>query len=104
MNFSKFTTFRVAAADLNGQMRGKRVPGSYGAKLDSGAVRLPLSALNLDLWGRDIVGSPLVFDSCDADGVLRPTARGPVPMPWIDTATALVPMSLFTDDGAPFEG
>jgi len=104
MELNQFPTFRVAACDLNGQPRGKRVPGGYAAKLDKGAVRLPLSALNLDLWGRDIVDSPLVFESGDADGVLRPTARGPVPMPWIATPTALVPMTLYTDDGAPFGG
>ncbi len=104
MELSHFPTFRVASCDLNGQARGKRVPGNYATKLDTGAVRLPLSALNLDIWGRDIVDSPLVFESGDADGVLRPTARGPVPMPWIATPTALVPMALYTDDGTPFGG
>jgi glutamine synthetase len=104
MNLGKFPTFRVASSDLNGQMRGKRVPGAYASKLDKGAVRLPLSVPNVDLWGRDIVDSPLVFESGDADGVLRPTTRGPVPMPWIATPTALVPMALYTDDGAPFAG
>ena len=37
MDLSQFSTLRVAASDLNGQMRGKRVPSSYGAKLDKGA-------------------------------------------------------------------
>lgn len=104
MDLGSFSTFRVATCDLNGQIRGKRVPGSYGSKLDKGAVRLPLSAQNLDLWGRDIVGSPLVFESGDADGELRPTSRAPVPMPWIETPTALVPMALYTDDGTPYDG
>ncbi|WP_158964602.1 glutamine synthetase family protein [Chachezhania sediminis] len=99
-----FATLRVAAADLNGQMRGKRVPGSFGTKLDRGAVRMPFSALNVDLWGADIHDSPLVFDAGDADGVLRPTARGPVPMPWIAAPTALVPMSMYHDSGRPFSG
>ena len=104
MDLSALHTFRVAASDLNGQMRGKRVPPSYASKLDKGAVRMPFSALNVDLWGADIEGSPLVFESGDADGVLRPTERGPVPMPWLNTATALVPMCLYDDDGAPFAG
>jgi len=104
MDLGSFPTFRVAVSDLNGQLRGKRVPGAYATKLDKGAVRLRLSVLNLDLWGRDIVDSPLVFESGDADGVLSPTERGPVPMPWIATPTALVPMALYTDDGAPFAG
>ena len=104
MDLSGFPTFRVAACDLNGQMRGKRVPASYADKLDRGAVRLPLSALNLDLWGADIEGSALVFESGDVDGVLRPTDRGPVPMPWLSAPSALVPMSMFHDDGTPFDG
>lgn len=104
MDLSALHTFRVAACDLNGQMRGKRVPPDYASKLDKGAVRLPFSALNVDLWGADIDGSPLVFESGDADGVLRPTDRGPVPMPWLETTTALVPMSLYDDTGTPFSG
>ncbi|WP_425045591.1 glutamine synthetase family protein [Primorskyibacter sp. S87] len=104
MDLTELHTFRVAACDLNGQMRGKRVPASYAGKLDNGAVRMPLSALNVDLWGADIENSPLVFESGDADGVLRPTDRGPVPVPWTTAPTALVPMSLYNDDGTPFAG
>ena len=104
MDLSQFPTIRVAACDLNGQMRGKRLPGSYGAKLEDGAVRMPLSSLNVDLWGADIEGSPLVFDSGDADGVLRPTDRGPVPMPWLDSPSALVPLWMYREDGNPYNG
>ncbi|MEO0864822.1 MAG: glutamine synthetase family protein, partial [Pseudomonadota bacterium] len=52
----------------------------------------------------DIEDSPLVFETGDQDGVLRPTERGPVPMPWLEGNVALLPMGLFTDDGAPFAG
>ncbi len=104
MDLTQFSTFRVAACDLNGQMRGKRVPGAYADKLDKGAVRMPLSVLNVDLWGADIEGSPLVFESGDADGVLVPSGRGPVPMPWLEAPSALMPMVMRTDAGAPFEG
>ena len=104
MDLRQFATFRVAASDLNGQMRGKRVPSGYAKRLDQDIVRMPLSTLNVDLWGDDIVDSPLVFDSGDADGVLRPTPRGAVPMPWLELPSALVPMSMYTDKGAPFPG
>jgi glutamine synthetase len=104
MDLSTLQTFRVAACDLNGQMRGKVVPGSYATKLDSGALRLPLSVLSVDLWGADIEASPLVFESGDIDGVLRPTERGAMPMPWLDQPSALVPMALYTEDGSPFGG
>jgi glutamine synthetase len=104
MDLSQHATFRVAACDLNGLMRGKRVPGSYASKLDQGAVRLPLSALNLDIFGADIEGSPLVFETGDADGILRPTDRGAVPVPWLANTQALVPMMMYYEDGTPFEG
>ena len=104
MDLSALHSFRVAACDLNGQLRGKRVPPSYAAKLDTGAVRMPFSALNVDLWGADIDGSPLVFESGDADGVLLPTDRGAVAMPWLGADTALVPMCLYDDHGTPFAG
>ncbi|WP_282169276.1 glutamine synthetase family protein [Ruegeria atlantica] len=104
MDLSALHSFRVAACDLNGQMRGKRVPPSYADKLDKGTLRMPFSALNVDLWGADIDGSPLVFESGDADGVLLPTERGPVPVPWLETETALVPMCLYDDEGTPFAG
>ena len=97
-------TVRVAAADLNGQARGKRVPTRFADKVLTDGTRFPLSALNLDIWGEDIDDSPLVFDSGDADGVLRPTERGFVPMPWLDAPTALLPIWMFREDGRPFEG
>ncbi|WP_412070692.1 glutamine synthetase family protein [Pseudooceanicola nanhaiensis] len=104
MDFEGFRTFRVAAADLNGQMRGKRVPHGQYDKLKDGTVRMPLSVLNVDVWGADIEDSPLVFESGDADGVLYPTDHGPVPMPWLNSPSALVPMWMFHETGEPFEG
>ncbi|SMO34474.1 glutamine synthetase family protein [Ruegeria faecimaris] len=104
MDLNALHSFRVAACDLNGQLRGKRVPPSYADKLSKGVVRMPFSALNVDLWGADIEDSPLVFESGDADGILLPTERGPVPVPWLETETALVLMSLYDDQGKPFAG
>lgn len=104
MDLEQYQTIRVAACDLNGQMRGKRVPGSYAPKLAEGAVRMPLSALNVDIFGADIDGSPLVFETGDADGILKPTGRGPVPLPWLKVAQPLVPMAMHHEDGRAFDG
>lgn len=104
MDISKMQSFRAAACDLNGQMRGKRLPMANWDKLETGAVRMPFSVLNVDIWGADIENSPLVFDSGDADGTLRPTEHGAVPMPWLSTPSALVPMWMFHEDGTPFMG
>ena len=97
-------TIRVAASDLNGQARGKRVPSRFAAKIEEDGTRFPMSALNLDIWGEDIEDSPLVFKSGDPDGLLFPTGRGYVPMPWLDAPTALLQLWMYYEDGRPFEG
>ena len=95
---------RAVACDLNAQARGKRVPRRFAHKLEDEGTRFPFSVLNLDIWGEDIEDSPLVFDTGDADGILLPTDRGYVPMPWLETPTALLPLWMFHDDGRPFAG
>lgn len=97
-------TIRVAACDLNGQARGKRIPARFADKVVAEGTRFPLSVLNLDIWGEDIDDSPLVFEGGDADGVLRPTERGFVPMPWLDAPTALLPIWMYRENGKPYEG
>ncbi len=97
-------TIRVAAADLNGQPRGKRIPTRFAEKLVKDGTRFPYSVMNLDIWGEDIEDSPLLFESGDADGVLKPTDRGFLPMPWLEAPTALLPIWMFHEDGTPFEG
>lgn len=104
MDQTAASTFRIAACDLNGQMRGKRVPASYMDKLADGVLRMPISIMNADVFGADIENSPLVFATGDADGMLFPTDRGPVPMPWLTSSTPLVPMHMHHEDGRPFEG
>ncbi|MBO9472438.1 glutamine synthetase [Shimia sp. R10_1] len=98
------STLRIAAIDLNGQLRGKRIPSEHEAKLAKGGARLPISALNLDIWGCDIDDSPLVFESGDQDGILTPSTRGAVPMPWLSTASSLTLMQMLQEDGAPYLG
>lgn len=97
-------TIRVAASDLNGQPRGKRVPTRFAGKVETEGTRFPFSVLNLDIWGEDIDDSPLVFETGDPDGVLKPTERGFVPMPWLEAPTALLPLWMFHEDGRPFDG
>lgn len=97
-------TIRVAASDLNGQPRGKRIPVRFADRVVSEGTRFPMSVLNLDIWGEDIDDSPLVFERGDRDGVLRPTERGFMPMPWLDAPTAFLPIWMFHENGRPYEG
>lgn len=68
-------SLRVAAVDLNGQLRGKRVAAGMADK----QMRMPLSVLNIDVFGADIEDSPLVFESGDQDGIMETTDRDPIP-------------------------
>ncbi|WP_299360328.1 glutamine synthetase family protein [uncultured Paracoccus sp.] len=97
-------TIRVAAADLNGVARGKRVPARFAGKLLTEGTKFPYSVLNMDIWGEDIEDSPLVFKSGDPDGVLMPTERGFMPMPWLNAPTGLLPLWMFHPDGRPYDG
>ena len=61
--------------------------------------------LNLDIWGEDVEDSPLVFEIGDPDGVLRPTERGYVPMPWLPTPAGLAAaLDVSPRTAAPFDG
>ncbi|OWJ76291.1 glutamine synthetase family protein [Haematobacter genomosp. 1] len=97
-------TIRVAAADLNGQARGKRIPRRFADRIAEDGTRFPLSVLSLDVWGEDVENSPLVFDEGDPDGILLPTDRGFMPMPWLEAPTALLPLWMFREDGRPYDG
>lgn len=97
-------TIRVATADLNGVARGKRIPARFADKVFTEGTRFPFSVMNLDIWGEDIEDSPLVFESGDVDGLLMPTERGFLPMPWLEAPTALLPIWMFHMDGRPYEG
>ena len=95
---------RAGIVDLNGTLRGKVIPVSQAAKALEGKLRLPLSAAGVDIWGEDIDGSPLVFESGDQDGRCEWTGRGPLPMDWLARPTAMIPLWLHEENGEPFAG
>jgi glutamine synthetase len=97
-------SLRAAVCDLNGVMRGKRIPVEQAEKVLQGSLRMPLSVVGVDIWGEDIVNSPLVFSTGDADGLCEPIGRGILPMTWTAEPTALIPLWLREESGAPFGG
>ena len=66
----EITTIEALLPDCNGVMRGKWLPRHKLAKIFDGELKLPKTALSLDIWGRDV--EELVFASGDADGICRP--------------------------------
>ncbi|MEO0397840.1 MAG: glutamine synthetase family protein [Pseudomonadota bacterium] len=96
------STIKPVVFDLNGVARGKRLPVSQAKKALGGGLKLPLSTMFLDIWGRDVVGSGQVLETGDGDGALRPTERGLLPATWKDNREALLPLSMFHEDGTPY--
>ena len=100
-NRSNISSIRAAIVDLNGVWRGKRLPVAQAQKILSEGARMPLSTSTVDIWGTDTENNPLVFDTGDADGFARPTGRGLIPMDWLERPTAMVPLWMWQEDGAP---
>ena len=90
--------------DINGVFRGKRLSSSKIEKIVDKGIRMPLSAANADIWGKDIEDSPLVFKTGDADGKCVWTGRKPLVTASHKSLSAMLPMSFLTDEGVAFDG
>ncbi|KGJ04775.1 glutamate--putrescine ligase [Paracoccus halophilus] len=97
-------TIFACICDLNGVMRGKRVPIEHLDKITSGALRMPLSLLSMDIWGEDIEGNDLVFDTGDADGLCDFTGRPISLVDWTSRPAAFAQLWMRQEDGRPFLG
>ena len=85
--------------DICGGLRGKWVTREKFDKLMAGQLKLPLSSLVCDVFGRD--GEAWVFGTGDGDGYCQPDSRTLVAVPWQDRAMAQVLVSMEEIDGAP---
>jgi glutamine synthetase len=99
----EITTIEALLPDCNGIMRGKWLPRHKLAKIFEGELKLPKTALSLDIWGRDV--EELVFASGDADGICRPVEGSLLPTPWAAGGQhGQVMLSMFDADGSPYLG
>ena len=97
-------TIFACVCDLNGTMRGKRLPVDQALKVVEGGLRMPLSAVNVDIWGEDIENSELVFETGDSDGLCDFTGHPLIPITWTSRPTALAMLWMRQEDGTPFPG
>ncbi len=88
--------------DLNGVIRGKRLPAKSAIKLFEPGLRLPRSLIGVDVWGSDVFDNGLVVDTGDTDGLCEAVAPALVPVPWSKEPTAQSLMMLCEADGSPF--
>lgn len=100
----EITSLRAAVCDLNGVLRGKRVPVAQARTVLEGRMRMPFSIVFLDIWGEDVADNPVVWEEGDVDGCCVPTGRGLLPMDWLSPPSALIPLWLVEEDGAPYPG
>jgi glutamine synthetase len=99
----EITTIEALLSDCNGVMRGKWVPRHKLTKIFDGELKLPKTALSLDIWGRDV--EELVFASGDADGICRPVEGSLLPTPWTAGGQhGQVMLSMFNADSSPYLG
>ena len=69
--------FDLFIADLNGNLRGKRIPASGLESVMTQGVKLPQSVIGFDNWGDDVLGNGLVFETGDTDGICLPVYDEP---------------------------
>lgn len=97
-------TIFACVCDLNGSLRGKRLPVDQALKVIKGGMRMPLSAVGVDIWGEDIENSKLVFETGDVDGLCDFTGRDLLPITWSERPTAMALLWMREEDGTPFSG
>ena len=91
----------ILLVDMNGRLRGKRLPPDAEKKIWSGAVRLPASTQSLDIWGDDNDDlTQISMTLGDPDGKVIPDRRSHVTMPWAPDGSSqmLATMHTLSDD------
>jgi glutamine synthetase len=101
--YPDITMVEALITDCNGIARGKWLPVQKIDTIEQQGLKLPKSALGLDVWGRDIPALAHANGDIDGychlvEGSLRPllTERG------VDQAQVL--LSMFDKDGSPYMG
>jgi len=91
--------FEVMLPDINGKLRGKWIERDNISKVINGGLKLPLTAIAFDIWGRDPYS--WVYQSGDEDGVCIADIRTLTKAPWLKRPTAQIMMSLNDFDNIP---
>lgn len=85
--------------DLNGVHRGKWIPRHKLESVFTGGLRMALTGVTPDIWGRDVPA--LCEKTGDGDGICVPETRTLKRLPWLARPTAQVYLHL-THDGEPW--
>ncbi|MDX5377206.1 MAG: glutamine synthetase family protein [Halomonas sp.] len=89
--------------DLNGVMRGKRIPRDKLDKVCRDGINLPASVFALDINGHTIEATGLGLASGDGDRICRPLEGTLFPSPWLRNGRqGQVLMTMVEPDDSPF--
>jgi glutamine synthetase len=89
----------VLLVDLNGVHRGKWIPRHKLESVFSGGLRMALTGVTPDIWGRDV--DALCASTGDGDGICVPSVRTLKRLPWLRRPTAQMYVHL-THEGKPW--
>ncbi|MCW4151603.1 glutamine synthetase family protein [Halomonas sp. 18H] len=99
----EITSIDLLISDLNGVLRGKRIPRENLEKVYREGVNLPASVFALDIHGNTVEATGLGLDSGDGDRVCQPLPGTLMPSPWLrDGRQAQLLMSMVEADGSGF--
>lgn len=93
-------TFEVVLTDLNGILRGKWLPRASMEKVLNGKLKMSLTSLCADVWGRDV--PILCRQTGDGDGICVALEDSIRLLPWLQRPTAQLMLQLNTEDGTPW--
>lgn len=93
-------TIEVMLTDLNGGLRGKWLTRDNLDKVFKGDVKMALTTVTPDIWGRDV--AQLCDSTGDGDGICQPIVSTLKRLPWLKRPTAQMFMQLTGDDGEPW--
>lgn len=95
-------TVDLLIPDLNGILRGKRIPREALAKVYQEGICLPGSVFAASITGDTVEATGLGFDEGDADRLCLPITGTLKPVPWEANRRGQVFLSMHEQDGSPF--
>jgi glutamine synthetase len=94
--------FDLFITDLNGNLRGKRIPASGLKNVMTQGVKLPQSVIGFDHLGDDVLENGLVFETGDSDGICKAVHPEAIPVPWAESERDQILAMMYNADGSPF--
>ncbi|HEU4779049.1 MAG TPA: glutamine synthetase family protein [Steroidobacteraceae bacterium] len=92
---------QIMITDPSGVLRGKAIRREELERIFDSGRQVAGSILGLDITGKDVDDTGLVWDTGDADMTARPVARSLKPAPWLAAPTGQLLLTMFDRNGQP---